>query len=175
MGKMLLLTGNVVFFAYICEWFVSWYSGDPNEIYANVTAHLTGPYAPVAWMVFFCNCVAPQALWSHRFRTTPVLLWIGSIVWQIGMWSERYMLIVGSLNRDFLPRSWHIYHPSAIDLTILGGTICFFLFLFLVLLRFLPFIPVSELKEMKHQITREAREARDDAARIEKATAHAHA
>jgi Ni/Fe-hydrogenase subunit HybB-like protein len=175
MGKMTLLTGNVVFFAYICEWYISWYSGDPNEIYANITAHLTGPYAPVAWMVFFCNCVAPQALWSHRFRTTPVLLWIGSIVWQIGMWSERYMLIVGSLNRDFLPRSWHIYHPSAIDLTILGGTICFFLFLFLVLLRFLPFIPVSELKEMKHQITREARDARDDAARIGKAAAHAHA
>ena len=166
MGKMTLLTANVVFFAYACEWYVAWYTGDPFEIGSNITARLSGPYAPVWWVVFFCNCLAPQALWSRRMRTSPLALWIAALFFQVGMWAERYMLIVGSLSRDFLPRSWHTYRPSAVDVTLLGGTVFFFLFLFLLLLRFLPFVPVSELKEIKHQLAREAREAREDAARV---------
>jgi molybdopterin-containing oxidoreductase family membrane subunit len=175
MGKMMLLTGWVVFYAYLCEMYCAWYSADPFEIYANITAKISGTYSPVWWVVFFCNCLAPQSLWSKKLRTSPVALWMVTIIFQIGMWLERYMLIVMSENRDFLPKSWHLYLPSAIDLTILAGTICFFLFLFLLLLRFLPFIPISELKEMRHQMRNEAEEAKHDAERVRKAVLHVHA
>jgi molybdopterin-containing oxidoreductase family membrane subunit len=175
MGKMMLLTGWVVFYAYACEWYMAWYTGDPFEIYANITAKVEGPYAPVWWIVFFCNCLSPQILWSKRVRTSPVPLWIVTIFIQIGMWLERYMLIVMSENRDFLPSSWRMYRPSAIDLTILGGTICFFLFLFLLLIRFLPFIPISELKEMRRHLVEEAAEAEGDPNRIREALRRVHA
>ena len=157
MGKMLLLTGWVVFYAYMCEAFIAWYSNDKFEIYTNLVARPTGPYALAYWLVIFCNCVVPQVLWSKKIRTTPVVLWIVTILIQIGMWFERYMLIVTSENRDFLPSSWHLYLPSAIDLAIITGTISFFLFLFLLFLRFVPFIAISELKEMRHKIVEEER------------------
>jgi Ni/Fe-hydrogenase subunit HybB-like protein len=153
MGKMLLVTGWIVLYAYVCEAFTAWYSGDTFEIYTNLIARPTGPYALVYWLVIFCNCVVPQTLWSAKTRTTPAILWVVTIFVQIGMWSERYMLIVSSENRDFLPSSWHLYRPSAVDIAILGGTISFFLFLFLLFLRAVPFIPISELKETKRGLS----------------------
>jgi molybdopterin-containing oxidoreductase family membrane subunit len=141
----------------MCEAFIAWYSNDKFEIYTNLVARPTGPYALAYWLVIFCNCVVPQVLWSKKIRTTPVVLWIVTILIQIGMWFERYMLIVTSENRDFLPSSWHLYLPSAIDLAIITGTISFFLFLFLLFLRFVPFIAISELKEMRHKIVEEER------------------
>jgi molybdopterin-containing oxidoreductase family membrane subunit len=159
MGKMLLLTGCVVFYAYACEEFIAWYSGDTFDFYTNLVARPTGPYALVFWTVIFCNCVAPQALWFRRVRTSPVVLWIVTIFVQIGMWFERYLLIVSSEAQDFLPSSWHTYRPSAIDVTILIGTISFFLFLFLLFVRFVPFIPISELKETKRKMREEAQAA----------------
>ncbi len=152
MGKMLLLTGWVVFYAYVFEGFIAWYSGDKFEIYTNLIARPTGPYALAFWIVIFCNCVAPQALWSKKLRTSPLPLWIVTLFVQIGMWLERYMLIVTSESRDFLPSAWRLYRPSAVDVAILVGTISFFLFLFLGFLRFVPFIPISELKETRRRL-----------------------
>jgi Ni/Fe-hydrogenase subunit HybB-like protein len=91
-----------------------------------------------------------QALWMKKWRVSPIRLFVVACFIQVGMWSERFMLIVTSLHRDFLPSSWRIYKPSVIDWTILGGTVSFFLFLFLLFLRFVPFIPIFELKEMRH-------------------------
>jgi molybdopterin-containing oxidoreductase family membrane subunit len=156
MGKMLLLTGWIVTYAYVIEVFTAWYSGDTFEMYTSLVAHPTGPYAVGYWIVIFCNCVAPQALWSRKVRTTPVALWVVTIFVQIGMWFERYVLIVSSESRDFLPSSWRDYRPSAVDLTILAGTMCFFAFLFLLFLRFVPFIPISELKETKRKLAEAA-------------------
>jgi molybdopterin-containing oxidoreductase family membrane subunit len=150
MAKMLLVTGWVVTYAYLVEPFIAWWSNDAYEMYDMLVDRPTGGYAPVFWLVIFCNCVAVQALWMRRWRTSPWRLFAVACVIQIGMWSERFMLIVVSLHRDFLPSSWRAYVPSWIDWTILGGTVCFFLFLFLVFLRFVPFIPISELKEMRH-------------------------
>jgi Ni/Fe-hydrogenase subunit HybB-like protein len=149
MAKMLLLTGCIVTYSYACEEFTAWYSGDKFEMYTYLVARTTGPYAAAFWVVIACNCVAPQVLWSKRVRTSAVALWGVTLFVQLGMWLERYMLIVSSESRDFLPSSWHLYRPSAVDVAILFGTICFFLFLFLVFLRFVPFIAISELKETR--------------------------
>jgi molybdopterin-containing oxidoreductase family membrane subunit len=154
MAKMLLVTGWVVTYTYIVEPFLAWYSGNQYEEYVQLIDRPLGPYAWVFWGVIFCNCISVQALWSKRWRTSPVLLFLVSCFVQLGMWSERFMLIVTSQHRDFLPSSWRIYTPSWVDWTILGGTCCFFLFLFLLFIRFVPFIPIAELKELRHELAR---------------------
>jgi molybdopterin-containing oxidoreductase family membrane subunit len=173
MGKMLLLTGWIVTYAYLIEDFTAWYSGDTFEIYTSLIARPTGPYAIAFWMVIFCNCVAPQVLWSKTVRTTPLTLWVVTIFVQIGMWLERYMLIVSSESRDFLPSSWRMYRPSVIDVTILLGTMSFFLFLFLTFLRFVPFIPISEMKETKRKMREEEDARTRDATSLAGKASHA--
>jgi Ni/Fe-hydrogenase subunit HybB-like protein len=129
-------------------------------MYDQLVDRPLGPYAFVYWGVIFCNCIAVQALWMKSWRTSPGRLWVVACLVQLGMWSERFMLIITSLHRDFLPSSWRMYVPSWVDWTILGGTCCFFLFLFLLFLRFVPFIPISELKEMRHARAEERARAR---------------
>jgi Ni/Fe-hydrogenase subunit HybB-like protein len=174
MGKMLLLTGWIVTYAYLAEAFTAWYSNDTFEMYTSLVARPTGPYAFAYWTVIFCNCIVPQVLWSKKVRTTPLVLWVVTIFVQIGMWLERYMLIVTSENRDFLPSSWHLYRPSAIDLTILIGTLFFFVFLFLLFLRTVPFIAISELKETRRKFVEEAR-ANELDARVTSTSEASHA
>jgi Ni/Fe-hydrogenase subunit HybB-like protein len=167
-AKMLLVTGWVVTYAYLVEAFMAWYSGNTYEMYTALVDRPRETYAFVYWVVLFCNCVSVQALWSRKIRTSPGWLFAIAALVQVGMWSERFMLIVTSLHRDFLPSSWRVYVPSWIDWTILGGTCCFFLLLFLTFLRFVPFIPISELKEMRHELAKsrelEAAEALADRA-----------
>ncbi len=163
MAKMLLLTGWVVTYAYLLEPFVAWYGGNRYEMYTMLHDRPFGPYAWVYWGVLFCNCVVVQALWSRRVRTSSMGIFVVACLIQIGMWSERFMLIVTSLHRDFLPSSWRMYTPTWIDWSILAGTCAFFGFLFLTFLRFLPFIPISEIKEMRHALSRKGdRPARGD-------------
>jgi molybdopterin-containing oxidoreductase family membrane subunit len=152
MAKMLLVTGWIVTYAYIVEPFIAWWSDDPYETYVQLYDRPRGPYAGVFWLVIFCNCIQVQALWIKQLRTSPVALFIVSCFVQLGMWSERFVLIVTSLHRDFLPSSWRNYTPSWVDWTILAGTCSFFLFLFLLFLRFVPFIAISEIKEMRHDM-----------------------
>jgi molybdopterin-containing oxidoreductase family membrane subunit len=104
--------------------------------------------------------VAPQALWSRWVRVNPIPLFVVTCFAQLGMWMERFMLIVSSEEQDFLPSSWNVYHPSIIDFSILFGTISFFLFLFLLFLRFFPFIPISDLLLMRFEMRQEEREER---------------
>ncbi len=162
MAKLLLLTGWIVTYTYLVEPFIAWYGGDEYEMYVHLHDRPFGPYARVFWGVIFCNCVSVQALWSKKVRTNAAALWVLACLIQLGMWSERFMLIVTALHRDFLPSSWRMYKPSWIDWTILGGTCSFFSFLFLLFLRFVPFIPISELKEMRHALgeTRQRRGTR---------------
>jgi molybdopterin-containing oxidoreductase family membrane subunit len=155
MGKMLLVTGWVVTYTYLVEPFIAWYSGNPYEMYNQLVDRPFGHYAAVYWLVILCNCIALQALWVRSVRISPVGLWIVATLVQVGMWSERFVIIVGSLHRDFLPSSWRAYTPSWVDWAILSGTVCFFLFLFLLFLRFVPFIPISEMKEMQHELDKE--------------------
>ncbi|HLK36912.1 MAG TPA: NrfD/PsrC family molybdoenzyme membrane anchor subunit [Polyangiaceae bacterium] len=154
MGKMLLVTGWIVTYTYAVEPFIAWYGGNTYEEYALLVDRPFGAYAWVFWSVIFCNCLSIQVLWSRRLRSSAWTLFAVACLVQVGMWLERFMLIVGSLHRDFLPSSWRIYVPSWVDLTILAGTVSFFLFLFLLFLRFVPFIAISEIKEMRHEMAK---------------------
>ena len=155
MGKMILATGSIVAYSYLIELWSAWYSGDKFEHYTFLVNRPTGPIAFLWWTTIVCNCFVPQLLWFKKMRTTPLLLWIVAALVQVGMWNERFVLIVTSEMRDFLPSSWGSYAPSFTDGALFFGTISFFLFLFLLFLRFVPFIPISEIKELKLDLERE--------------------
>jgi molybdopterin-containing oxidoreductase family membrane subunit len=152
LGKMVLVFGWMVTYTYVMETFIAWYSGDPYEMTEYLIARPFGTYAWTFWLLIFCNCVAPQALWWQRIRIRPVPLWIISIIVQIGMWTERFVIIVTSLYRDFLPSSWQFYAPTWVDWSLLFGSVGFFFLLFFLFLRFVPFIPISEVKRLRSEV-----------------------
>lgn len=151
MGRMLVATSLIVAYAYVVESFSAWLGGDPFERHVYLRARPLGPYHVAYWTVIVCNCIVPQALWWKRLRTSPLALFVVSLFVQLGMWLERFMLIVSSLTHDRLPSSWLAYRPSVVDAGILCGTIFFFLFLFLCFLRWIPFVPISEMKSLARE------------------------
>ena len=146
-GKLMLATGLVLGYTYLFEPFTSWYSNDIFEM-AIVHNRAVGPFAWSYWAVIACNVAVPQLLWWKRNRTTPVILFLISLDVLVGMWLERFMLIVSSLNRDFLPSSWYLYSATAWDNIILYGSIGLFTLLFLLFVRFFPMISMYELREL---------------------------
>jgi molybdopterin-containing oxidoreductase family membrane subunit len=147
LAKLILAMGLVLAYSYLMDIFMAWYSADPYEIYTAVN-RMRGPYAPVYWTLILCVVLIPQALWSPRVRRSPwTLLWI-SIAINIGMWLERFMLIVTSLHRDFLPSAWGMFYPTIWDWAILIGSVGFFAWLFLLFIRFLPLISMAEMREL---------------------------
>ncbi len=151
MARMLLVTGWIVTYAYAVEAYGAYYSRDPFELTLYFVTRPKGPMAWSFWLVIFCNCVAPQVLWWHRARTSTAWLFALSLVIQVGMWMERFLLIVTSQSQDFLPSNWGSYAPSPVDAGNLIGSIGFFMLLFLLFLRFVPFIPISELKALRYE------------------------
>jgi molybdopterin-containing oxidoreductase family membrane subunit len=149
MGTLMLVTGLLVAYSYGVEVFTAWYGGDPHEI-AIMEDRYTGAYAPVAWAVVLCNVVIPQALWLGWVRRHPLALFALGLVVLVGMWLERFMIIVQSLAHDFLPSSWHLFVPTFWDLATLAGSIGAFALLFLLFLRFLPAISMAELRKEAH-------------------------
>lgn len=150
-SKLTLTTALIVTYAYLVEPFLAWLSGGHFERHMFLEVRPFGPYAPFFWLTIVCNAIAPQLLWFRRIRRSAWVLFALSIVFNIGMWAERVMLIVTSLHRDFLPSAWGIWLPSWLDTTILIGTLGFFGFLMLLTVRYLPIIPVSELQEMRRE------------------------
>jgi len=112
---------------------------------------MTGPYAGSYWFLITCNIIAPQLLWFRRIRSSPVLLFISSIIVLIGMWLERYVIIVSSLAQDFLPSSWSNFHATRWDWATYVGTIGMFLFLFFLFIRLLPMISIFEVRTLLPQ------------------------
>jgi molybdopterin-containing oxidoreductase family membrane subunit len=155
MAKMLLVTGWVVTYTYILEQFLAWYSGDPYEYATMFHYRPAGDYWFIYGVMIFCNCVVLQLLWIPSFRRNPFILWGVSVLINVGMWAERFVIIVTSLYRDFLPSSWHHYTPSWVDLSLLFGSISFFLWLFLLFIKFVPFIPITETKDLRHELQHE--------------------
>ena len=149
-AKVMLATGLIVAYAYIMETFMAWYSGNPFEQQAFWN-RMTGPYSAQYWFLVTCNIVSPQLLWFKKFRQTPVLLFISSIIVLTGMWLERYMIIVSSLAQDFVTSSWSLFHATRWDWATYWGTIGFFLFLFFLFVRFLPMISIFELRSLLPQ------------------------
>jgi molybdopterin-containing oxidoreductase family membrane subunit len=149
-AKVMLATGLIVAYAYIMETFMAWYSGNPFEQQAFWN-RMTGPYSGQYWFLVTCNIVSPQLLWFKKFRQTPVLLFISSIIVLTGMWLERYMIIVSSLAQDFVTSSWSLFHATRWDWATYWGTIGFFLFLFFLFVRLLPMISIFELRSLLPQ------------------------
>ena len=145
MAKVTLATGMIVGYGYMIEAFFGYFSGDINERFETFN-RMAGPYAPFYWTLIFCNIITPQFLWSKRIRTNVWLLWVISLVVNVGMWLERFVIVVVSLHRDFLPSSWSIYWPTIWDWAVLVGTIGFFLTAMFLFIRVLPLITIFELR-----------------------------
>jgi Ni/Fe-hydrogenase subunit HybB-like protein len=153
-AKLLLTTGWVVTFSYATEIWTSWYSGDKYD-WGTTVDRLFGHYAFWFWLTIACNCVLPQIFWFDKARRNPIILFVASIFVNLGMWVERFVIVVQSLHHDFLASSWRDYAPTWVDYSILFGSMSFFLFCFLLFLRVVPAVPVSEVKEMRHELLKE--------------------
>ena len=149
-GKLMLTTGLIVAYAYIMETFMAWYSGSVYEQQAFWN-RMTGPYAAEYWFLISCNVIAPNLLWFKKFRSSPLLLFISSIIVLIGMWLERFMIIVSSLAQDFVPSSWALFRPTRWDWATYWGTIGFFLVAFFLFIRALPMISIFEVRTLLPQ------------------------
>ena len=147
MAKILLATGLIVGYGYMIEAFMSWYSGNPYEK-DMMWNRLTGPYWPVFWSLMLCNIVTPQFLWIKGVRSSPLFLWIIAVIVNVGMWLERFVIVVTSLHRDFLPSSWGMYSPTKYDWATYIGTLGFFVALFFLFIRFLPMISIFEMRTL---------------------------
>jgi hypothetical protein len=145
MGKVMLATGLIVVYGYMSELFFAWYSGNTYEMFMAWN-RVFGPYRYHWYMLIFCNAVVPQFLWFRKVRTSPVLLFVISMFVSVGMWLERFIIIVTSLHRDFLPASWGLYHGTIWDWGTFVGTMGLFLTLFFLFIRFLPTISIFEMR-----------------------------
>ncbi len=150
MAKIMLATGLIVAYGYGAESFFAWYGGNPYERFLVLKDRPAGPYAHTYWMLIFCNVVTPQLLWIRFFRTNPIALWLVAGVINIGMWLERYVIVVTSLHADFLPSSWGMYHGTFWDYSTFYGSIGLFLTLLFLFIRVLPVISITEMRELVH-------------------------
>ena len=149
-SKVMLATGLMVLYGYGMEAFFAWYSANTYEGFMFIN-RATGPYWWSYWALIFCNGIAPQLLWSKKVRTSPLILFFLSIVVNIGMWLERFVIVITSLHRDFLPSSWGMYTPTRYDWGMYIGTIGMFLVLMTLAIKFLPMISQFEVRELLHK------------------------
>jgi molybdopterin-containing oxidoreductase family membrane subunit len=145
MCKITLATGTMVGFAYATEFFIAWYSGNHWEGFTFINRAF-GPMGWAYWIMVSCNVISPQLFWFKIFRTNPYLIVFVCILVNIGMWFERYVIIVSSLGRTYLPSTWHVFDPTIWDFATLAGSFGLFLTLFLLFLRFLPAVAIFEVK-----------------------------
>lgn len=161
-AKVMLVTGSIVGYGYCEEALMAWYSGDLYEKYMMVNRML-GSYGFLYWLLIFCNVLAVQSLWWRKARVSIAWLFVLSLIVQLGMWTERVMIVVQSLHRDFLPSSWKMYYPTIWDWATLTGTIGLFFALFFLFIRVLPMISISEVQELSKE-EQEKRQARAETA-----------
>jgi len=150
MAKIMLATGLIVGYGYMMETFMAWYSADSFEQFM-IRNRMTGPYWHYYWSLIFCNILTPQLLWFKKVRTHIPTLFVIAIIVNIGMWLERFVIVVTSLHRDFLPSSWGMYHPTAWDWATYIGTFGLFLSLLFLFIRFLPMISIFEMRTILPQ------------------------
>ena len=154
MCRVMLAMGLIVAYGYLMEVFAAWYSGSPFERYVAINRAF-GPYAFAYWALIACNIVIPQLLWFERLRARPTLVFLVAIVVNIGMWLERYVIIITSLHRDFLPSSWGMFHATFWDWATLLGTLGLFVALMFLFVRLLPMISMTEMRELLHREKKE--------------------
>jgi molybdopterin-containing oxidoreductase family membrane subunit len=154
MCKVMLVTGMIVAYGYAMEHFIAWYSGAQFEYFIFYNRRW-GPYRTIFWIMVFCNCILPNIWWHPAMRRNLVVVWVASLLVNVGMWAERFVIVVTSLHRDFLPSKWEIYYPTWVDIGIFVGTMGLFSTLFLLFLRFLPAIPAFEVQELRAHLLHE--------------------
>ncbi len=150
MCKVILATGSIVGYAYGMEFFIAWYGGNPYELYAFQNRAF-GPYWWAYWSMITCNVICPHLFWKRSWRRNMVFVFIVSIFVNIGMWFERFVIIVTSLHRDYLPSNWGYFTPTWVDIMTFVGSFGLFFTLFLLFMRFLPMIAISEVKGVTPQ------------------------
>jgi molybdopterin-containing oxidoreductase family membrane subunit len=146
-AMIMLATGLIVAYGYGMEAFMNWYSGNPYENFLRWN-RLHGPYAPWYWLLLFCNIFLPQILWIRRIRTNSIWLFLISLDVLVGMWLERFIIVVVSLHRDFLTSSWGMYYPTRWDWAVFMGTLGMFCALMFLFVRLLPMISMFELSTL---------------------------
>src|SRR6478609_213908 len=146
-AKVMLATGQIVAYSYAMEMFIGWYSQDKYEL-AMVNNRLHGPYSFYYYMLILCNILIPQSLWSNKVRSTPWILFLVAVVVNTGMWLERFVIVVMSLQRDFIPSSWGMYWFTKWDMMIFIGTMGFFTLLFFIFIRLMPAISIFEMRTL---------------------------
>jgi len=145
--KVMLATGLIVAYGYAMEAFFSWYSSATFEEFM-MKNRMFGPYGFMYWLLILCNVAIPSLLWVKKLRDNLAVVFIISIIINLGMWLERFVIIVMSLNRDFTPSAWRMYYPTIFDFTMFFGTVGFFLTLMFLFIRFVPMIPIFEMKTL---------------------------
>jgi molybdopterin-containing oxidoreductase family membrane subunit len=160
MAKVLLATGLVVGYGYMVEAFTAWYSANQYEVFMMLN-RMTGPYWWAYALLILCNVITPQALWFKRVRTSVPILFVIALIVNVGMWLERFVIVVTSLHRDFLPSAWGMFRPTIWDFATYFGTIGLFLTLLFLFLRFLPMISIFEMRTLlpAAKVGADAREA----------------
>jgi molybdopterin-containing oxidoreductase family membrane subunit len=147
MAKVMLATGLIVAYGYFFEFFMSMYSGQKFDVFL-VQQRLHGPYSPYYYALILCNILTPQLLWIRAVRTNVAVLFLMSIVVNVGMWLERFVIVVISLTRDFMPSAWGRYSPTVWDWATLIGTLGLFTTLIYLFVRVLPAISIAEMREL---------------------------
>jgi molybdopterin-containing oxidoreductase family membrane subunit len=147
MARIMLVTGSIVGYAYSMEFFIAWFSQNPYEQFTFINRAF-GPYWWAYWTMISCNVLSPQVFWFKKARTSMPILFIVSIFINIGMWFERFVIIVTSLHRDFLPSSWGMFYPTIWDIMLLIGSFGLFFTMFCLFVRFLPVIAAAEVKSV---------------------------
>jgi molybdopterin-containing oxidoreductase family membrane subunit len=145
MAKIMLATGLIVAYGYLMEIFIAWYGGNPYERFM-IANRIAGPYRWTWYALILSNVLVPQALWLKSVRGSPPLLFVIALVVNTGMWLERFVIVVTSLHRDYLPSSWAMYVPTAWDWATFVGSIGLFLALLFLFIRFLPMISIFEMR-----------------------------
>ncbi len=145
MAKIMMVTGMMVGYAYMIEFFMAWYSGNEYEAFTYLNRAF-GPYAWAYWIMFTCNVIVPQIYWIKKYRTSLPILFVTSILINVGMWFERFVIVISSLANDFMPSSWGYYRPTFWDISTFIGSFGLFLTLFLLFARYVPIIAMSEVK-----------------------------
>ncbi|MFA3782065.1 NrfD/PsrC family molybdoenzyme membrane anchor subunit [Melioribacteraceae bacterium 4301-Me] len=145
MNKIMLVTGSMVGYAYIMEFFIAWYSGVPTETFTFINRAF-GPYMWAYWIMFSCNVIFPQLFWIRKIRRNIPAMFVIAVLVNVGMWFERFVIVITSLSRDFLPSSWAYYKPTLVDLGILLGSFGFFFTWILLFTKALPVVSIAEVK-----------------------------
>jgi len=147
-AKILVFISLIMGTAYTTEVFMSWYSGNPYEMFTFFHNRITGDYLFMFWAMVICNAIIPQLMWSKKVRSNITALFIISLIINVGMWYERFNIVVTSLAKDYLPSSWTTYSPTWVEISIFIGTIGIFSTGVLSFFRFLPMIAISEVKSV---------------------------